>query len=379
MSSPSWRPPLAKLVGLLVALPFAATYLHLYHDAHWRNEYCFVGPHVSLIGGRPFGSPDDVRIANAAVAGGAVADNQLRGAATATAERAKSSDGDPAFAAFHGIYAPVTPWKKKKKDNNNLDRRQFRQVHSSSWAAGKSSSAARFWANGWPSATQASVAASSPSSQLSSRRRSRGEDASGSADRAMIAFVETDGGGGGRWCLRSSSSSTSTSDGGGDEWCSDPLPAYPAGTTLAYPPSGIWRRPVVPPPSSSSSAESVPALAVACPAPAAFPPKFDAGRHRGQNRKQNENVQFLVNHPATVLLMALNVGLAFHYWNHRINPGSVCKQYNKIVGEHEWWRGLTGATGAFYAVFGEWRGNAGVLLLGRIALEIEVEGRGGGG
>jgi membrane associated rhomboid family serine protease len=55
----------------------------------------------------------------------------------------------------------------------------------------------------------------------------------------------------------------------------------------------------------------------------------------------------VLDRPGTTLLLLLNVGLAFHYWNRRVDPSSVSKQYGRIVVEHEWWRGLSGATAHF--------------------------------
>ncbi|KAL7547975.1 hypothetical protein ACHAWF_011253 [Thalassiosira exigua] len=311
--------PLIKLLGLVVVLPFGLTYLHFYYVAHWKGEHCFVGPHLSPVGGAPYGGGwrrgDDV------------ADNALRGTIP--------SDADERDAArkLYGIYVPVSKGKKKKKGGDERDRREFRQVHASA-----SSSSSSYWSGGWPSVTQASAILTSPSSPLATlnSRTDPGDDA------GIFRFVEGEGGEGRRWCLRGSSAKDNDA-----AWCSAPTPDdAPEGTVRAHPPSGVW---------SSSFGEAgggggkgaSPAVRVSCPSPATLPPQKDDGKHKALNAKQNQNLKFLLDQPATALLLALNVGLAFHYWNRRASPSAVCKQYSKIVGEHEWWRGYAGATAHF--------------------------------
>jgi len=129
------------------------------------------------------------------------------------------------------------------------------------------------------------------------------------------------------------------------KWCSDPLPDYPDGTIHSYPPSGVWRSSSST--ASSSSKATPPSLTISCPTPATYLPSNNKSRHKQQNAKQNQNLQFILNHPATTFLLLLNTGLAFYYWNHRISPSTVCKQYTKIVIDHEWWRGFSGALAHF--------------------------------
>ncbi len=51
--------------------------------------------------------------------------------------------------------------------------------------------------------------------------------------------------------------------------------------------------------------------------------------------------------PSTTLLLLLNIGLAYIYWDKRVDPFSVCKHYNKIVHDMEIWRSFTGALAHF--------------------------------
>jgi membrane associated rhomboid family serine protease len=73
---------------------------------------------------------------------------------------------------------------------------------------------------------------------------------------------------------------------------------------------------------------------------------------RNPNRKtrRNQNIEQITQRPATTLLMAINIGLAYLYWNRRTNPSDVSKIYIKIVKEHELWRSFTGATAHFEAL-----------------------------
>lgn len=73
---------------------------------------------------------------------------------------------------------------------------------------------------------------------------------------------------------------------------------------------------------------------------------------RNPNRKsrQNRNLEHILRRPATTLLLAVNIGLAYVYWNRRTTPADVSKIYNKIVHEHELWRSFTGATAHFEAL-----------------------------
>ena len=225
---------------------------------------------------------------------------------------------DDAF-TLYGIYAPIH--KKKKKGDEALDGRSFRQKYSS--MIGHRNTATLSLNSGWPSLTQAVMMISAPSSTLSKYSYiNAGQEAA--IKNHEIVFDESNN----LWCLKSS---------GEDKWCSSPLQNYPKGTIHQYPPSGLWYH---------SKIESKPPIVTSCPAPTtALPAK--KSKHKKQNGRQNQNVQFLLRHPTTTLLMLLNIGLAYQYWNHRISPSSVSKSYNKICIEHEWWRSFTGATAHF--------------------------------
>jgi len=348
----SWQAPLAKLVGLIVLLPFMATYLNLYYYAYWKNEYCFVGPHASMVSGKRYDGDQSsslaINIAPSLVeAGDNNADNGIRGESTTatTDETMMNIDG------AHGIYAPLA--KKKKKGQNIADRRQFQQRYATT------TTSAWFGHRGWPSITQSFILISTPSSQLSN---SNYRDSNRNFDHTLT-FVKTNEEK--KWCLFASSSSPD------EKWCSDPLSDSSDGTIYAYPPSGIWKYYPSSPAASSSSPYSkatVPPLVVSCPAPATYTPSKQSSRHKGQNGKQNRNVEFILYHPATTLILLLNTGLAFHYWNQRVNPSAVCKQYTKIVVEHEWWRGLTGALAHFEPL------HIGFNMMSMHTLGTELEG-----
>eukprot|EP00581_Thalassiosira_minuscula_P015147 CAMPEP_0183714204 /NCGR_PEP_ID=MMETSP0737-20130205/8818_1 /TAXON_ID=385413 /ORGANISM="Thalassiosira miniscula, Strain CCMP1093" /LENGTH=839 /DNA_ID=CAMNT_0025943111 /DNA_START=45 /DNA_END=2564 /DNA_ORIENTATION=+ len=386
----SWQIPLAKLTGLLVLLPFTATYLHLYHYAYMKNEYCFVGPHTSSITGKPYqfayqsssvlaNNNDIIGSVSLLEGGSGIANNEIRGETTIDDGRSASSLLFASTTQFYGIYAPIAAQTKRKKNANDVDKRQFQQkyatIPSSSSSTKSSSSSSSSWIgnflwgnNGWPSITQSSLWIYSPSSSLSNRNYlHENQDGSRNANHG-IHFVENESGR--RWCLSSSAAAT---ENGSNEWCSEILPNYPEGTLYVYPPSGMWTSTIPtaqsattsPPPSSSSS------IYVACPTPPTILPttkKYGIGRHKSQNAKQNKNVQFLLQHPSTTLLMLLNVGLAFHYWNQRINPSSVSKQYSKIVEDGEWWRGMSGATAHFEPL------HIGFNMMSLHTLGLELEG-----
>jgi membrane associated rhomboid family serine protease len=57
--------------------------------------------------------------------------------------------------------------------------------------------------------------------------------------------------------------------------------------------------------------------------------------------------RMLLEKPATLFWMGINIGLAFVYWNRRIAVSSVAKVYSKMMHDGEIWRGLSGATAHF--------------------------------
>ena len=73
-------------------------------------------------------------------------------------------------------------------------------------------------------------------------------------------------------------------------------------------------------------------------------------RNPNKKSRQNRNLEQILRRPATTLLLAVNIGLAYLYWNRRTPPADVSKIYNKIVQEHELWRSFTGATAHFEAL-----------------------------
>ncbi|EJK48937.1 hypothetical protein THAOC_32226 [Thalassiosira oceanica] len=289
--------PAAKLGTLLVLLPFAITYLHLHYNAFVRNGMiCFVGPHSEY-------SPPTTTLL-------AAVDEGLVSSTPRTNEDA----------SLFGAYS-----------TSRHDKQIF--IHRYSPSSGDSS-----W--GWPSVSQ--------SATMLDKSISRQKNASNS----RIYFDQN------RWCIRKvNSSSLSSSPSTVASWCSAPVAfektkiptrhsnsfwfdgvnheyddqgvwfdAFHTGYA-GYPPSGIYQ---------SEAAGLSPPLQVSCPSSA---PRYPL--------VQNQNLQYVIDHPATCVIILVNVALAFHYWNRRVDPSSVSKQYARIVHEHEWWRGITGATAHF--------------------------------
>lgn len=75
-------------------------------------------------------------------------------------------------------------------------------------------------------------------------------------------------------------------------------------------------------------------------------------RHVGsvEQKRMNRNLEFILTKPTTSLLLALLVGLAFFYWNYRIDPSTVSKSFRSIIYQHEYYRAFTGATSHFDAL-----------------------------
>jgi membrane associated rhomboid family serine protease len=311
MAVSTWQTPLFKLFALLILLPWTATYLHLYYYTFWQYEYCLVGPPTSIF------STMRLNEYNLAVAEGTNGNPKIR---------AINNEFD--VSNLYGIYAPQS--QKKKKGENELDRRTFRQKYSTGYSSKNYPSFAWMHSSGWPSLTQAAMMIAAPSSTLSKYSYIYDEQDAAHNNQHEILFVEKDNTK--MWCLQSTAT--------GDKWCSSPLNSYPEGTIHQYPPGGAWYH--------SSSSDSKPPISISCPSPSTtFPSATQTKRHQQQNAKQNQNVKFLLQHPTTALFLLLNTFLAYQYWNHRISPSSVCKSYNKICTQHEWWRSFTGATAHF--------------------------------
>jgi len=63
--------------------------------------------------------------------------------------------------------------------------------------------------------------------------------------------------------------------------------------------------------------------------------------------KEEKPFQQLFQRPATCLLLALNVVLAFCYWNFRVSPNAVALMDGPMLQQFQYWRGLTGALAHF--------------------------------
>jgi hypothetical protein len=142
-----------------------------------------------------------------------------------------------------------------------------------------------------------------------------------------------------KWCVQSSAhqicSSTRTTD-----------------KDSTAPPSGVWTsdtgdksiqvlyKTSLLPESKTSSTSSKPVDKED-----GVPAKFR--RNPNKRSRANHNLQQVLRTPVTSLLIAVNVIIAFIYWNRGTNPSSVSKIYDKIVRDGEYWRAFTGATAHF--------------------------------
>ena len=188
----------------------------------------------------------------------------------------------------------------------------FHQLFSSSWSSS--------WISqyGWPSAPILASELIFPSSNLSSMRKKLQQMV-----RKDIFVIEYQSDGK-RWCLLNKTHSKTVA-------CSDSQSNDP---TQSFPTSGFW----------SSTSSLVPSLHIACPTSALPPPQ---GKKNRKQKKQNKNVEFVVSKPTTTFLLFLNIGLAYYYWNYRISPSIVAKNYDRIMNQNELWRSFTGALAHF--------------------------------
>ena len=372
--------PLSKLIGLIIVVPFVTTFLHLQHRAFWKNDYCFVGP-ASHVNAFDFAS---TTIATSDVNENDI-DNEIRvdeksaGVTTSTTTTTPTTSKTLAGRRYHGIYAPTSSSKSGPEEKP-----QFQQRYSSSSSSNDDTRGMRSslfpslfspWtiAKGWSSITQLSTMISlanviTPPSEP-----------------GIIAFE------GEKWCLNSSlllSSGMKKKDdktSGRREtkqqqqqqqqqqqsWCSDV--SYPNEIiSNRYPPSGVWR--LVEQPQSKVELLLLHGLRITCATPQSSSSsstttivKSKQGQQL-QNGKRNENLRFVLDKPSTTILLLLNIGLALYYWNFRIDPACVSKVYNRIVHDHEWWRGLTGATAHFEPL------HIGFNMMSLHALGREIEG-----
>ncbi len=375
MASSSWQGPFIKLLSLIILLPFIISYLHLKDYAYRRNEYCFVGRGAAATAVFP---PSLLFFRESEVVNNKDNQMMLRGDSLIS-----NNDYIAEHSGLFGIYTPTITsaaglrqkQKRQKQKNQQLyvNQRQFQLQQSRLFRS-------NFMGGGWPSITQISAAISSLHS--SSALTSSTQLLESSSNQYVIALVDEtdDGGGGKRWCLQPSSDASTTAASSlsslatlptATRFCSDPLTLQQndddgSNTVYIHPPSGKWKKTIGSSSTSTASSSSSSSKAttttfsashivVSCPSPPTISnpdsghtrKKQHSRRWQQQNERQNQNVQFLLNQPATSLLLLLNIGLAFHYWNQRVSPNSVCKRYKNIVHDHEWWRGLSGATAHF--------------------------------
>ena len=85
-----------------------------------------------------------------------------------------------------------------------------------------------------------------------------------------------------------------------------------------------------------------------------------------QQVRENPNLEFL-QLPTTTILILVNSLLALVYYNNRTDPSLICKEYHKIVHDHELWRAFTGATAHFEPL------HIGFNMMGLYALGTELE------
>ena len=94
---------LAQLAGLIVVLPFSATYLHLYYYTFVSNEYCFVSQHTSLISGKNYNAADR---SDSIIDSTAAVDNEIISNNNSGSEKDVSQ--------LFGIYTPQQNRKRSK-------------------------------------------------------------------------------------------------------------------------------------------------------------------------------------------------------------------------------------------------------------------------
>ena len=64
-------------------------------------------------------------------------------------------------------------------------------------------------------------------------------------------------------------------------------------------------------------------------------------------QKEEKPFQQLFQRPATCLLLGLNIGLAFIYWNFRVNANAVALMDGPVLQQFQYWRGITGTLAHF--------------------------------
>lgn len=116
-------------------------------------------------------------------------------------------------------------------------------------------------------------------------------------------------------------------------------------------------------------ADQTQSLSISCPGKSGLVSFFSNGTFAkiGKNIKKHPNLKILVERPTTSFIILFNVALAFIYWNNRVDVSSVCKDYSKIVYEHELWRSFSGATAHFEPL------HIGFNMMSLYALGTELE------
>lgn len=64
-------------------------------------------------------------------------------------------------------------------------------------------------------------------------------------------------------------------------------------------------------------------------------------------QREDKPFQQLFQRPSTCLLLALNIGLAFCYWNFRVSPNAVALMDVPLLQQFQYWRGITGTLAHF--------------------------------
>jgi membrane associated rhomboid family serine protease len=299
---------LSKLAFFLVLLPFTLTYLHLRYMAQ-SAHLLFVGP-----ASPPLLENNDLVSTNHKVKKtfesfrNVYGMYQVHGVPKSnTSSNTNTQSQGPLFSRVHGGRLPSSTWQWQ---------RQWHVVH-------------------WPSIAHASTILATPTSTL---LRSSSSSLLQDPHAAQIWYHGEHK----KWCLQSSAPfqqfcSDSTEDSSSPIsgiWTND----QDEGTTTSIVVSS-WVRAKESEQFKSSSSSS----------------KMDAGdvvpnmfrRNPNKQSKRNRNLEQVLQRPTTTLLLALNICIAFIYWNQNTIPSHVAKVYNKIVVKGELWRSFSGATAHF--------------------------------
>eukprot|EP00550_Attheya_septentrionalis_P000722 CAMPEP_0198288936 /NCGR_PEP_ID=MMETSP1449-20131203/7295_1 /TAXON_ID=420275 /ORGANISM="Attheya septentrionalis, Strain CCMP2084" /LENGTH=800 /DNA_ID=CAMNT_0043987181 /DNA_START=288 /DNA_END=2688 /DNA_ORIENTATION=+ len=343
----------------------------LWSFAIWpgSEETCFVGPTAvdqRMMGGMG-GDANMFPWDTLTNKGGVVHDSATTATTATTMTTLANVDG------LYGAYRPLgppSPMTNQKKAGANTNGRSFLLVDRP--ALSRSSSSFFGWmrfilgSNGWPSIAIVAHRVSAwsrrlplvPSSDTSSFPHGR------------IEFQpKTE-----QWCL-----TTAKHGEGADDQnlmvCSDPSSSEATQNVdkdviHVLPPSGIWKG------THPANGSTTLAVQVTCPGPSTIPmegvasssnaPKkgnvsskrndkikgmeqqlFRKNPGKKQDVRRKEALEQLLVRPATCFLLALNVYLAFCYWNRRTSPSLVAKIYRNICVDGEWWRSFTGALAHF--------------------------------